>query len=644
MTHSQQWTIKTLATGTTRLLALTLVLTLAACQSIPGSKSPARLSEPGAQAEAAAGNHEDAARIYAELADSAIGNDVSRLRLAAVFSLLDAKNAKRAADELALVPAEDNSELTRDLKDLALAGISIIEGRTEEATERLDIVANLSMSNDARLRYQKYRALNLFELGDPALATSYLTRRELWLTSERDITENHQLIWDGLRQSDPVVINNARETSSDQTVAGWIDLVLSTNPVRNNERALQAAVIDWKRRYSSHAANATFVPALLGETQVEFGAPRQIALMLPLSGRGRGAATAIRDGFLAAHLTDAPAFNGPRIQIYDSSTDGAIVTYQRALTDGADLVVGPLTKSSVQEIALLGQLDAPLIALNRLPDGEYAPYGMIQFALAPEDEANAAAERAIAAGRRRAVALVPLGDWGDRVIASFRDRLEREGGRLLDFERFDPAETDFSQQISRVMQISASVGRRQRLRNLVAEPMQFEPRRRQDVDVIFLAARADNARAIKPQLRFHYSGDIPVYATSAAYTEDGRSNRDIRGIEFPEIPWLIAPEEAPMPAASEFQQYWRSEPQIQRLYAMGMDAYRLIDAVYVEKREGSTNGATGRLQLGTDGRVYRQLKWVRHDGEQLVRQPDLELATEYGTAPQWQRTEAIDNR
>ncbi len=625
------------------VFVLITALALSACESLPVPGTSSRPTESSAERLIAKGDYAEAARTYVALASSAIGTESDRLKIAAALAWLDDNQADRADAIInTLNPIAEGDPLAVDL-GLARIGVSLQNGDIENARDALEQLPQNNLPTKARLRYQLYRGLQLFADDEPARATSFLTRREHWLSTERTIAANHQTIWDGLRGSDDSSLREALAATTDKLVAGWIDLVLSTNAVRNSENAMRAATLDWAQRHPAHPANATFVGVILSQPQVEFGVPRQIALMLPLSGRGRSAARAIRDGFLAAHIHDGSNLDAPRIQIYDASQSGAAVAYEQARNDGADLIVGPLTKTAVEELANLGELDIPVLALNRLAASSFAPYGMLQFALAPEDEAETAARRAISENKRRVIALVPIGDWGERVLQAFTGTLQANGGQLLDYELYDPAETDYSAQIERVMQISASVARRNRVRNLVAQPLQFEPRRRQDVDLIFMAARAENARAIKPQLKFHYSGDLPVFATSTVYAEDGRSNRDLRNVQYADIPWIVDPENAPAPAAKEFSDYFRSEPQVQRLYAMGMDAYRLIIPLFVDKGEGLTRGATGILSLGPDGRVRRDLSWVRFDGDTPILEEPLSDFREFERPLSWPSDQAPDN-
>ena len=145
--------------------------------------------------------------------------------------------------------------------------------------------------------------------------------------------------------------------------------------------------------------------------------------------------------------------------------------------------------------------------------------------------------RAIGDGHTRSVALVPNNDWGRRVLSAFATEFEQLGGTLLDYRSYTPANQDFSRTIEDLMALSGSVQRYQRLRANIGAPLQFDPRRRQDTDFIFLAADAAAGRLLKSQLKFHYSGDIPAYSTSSIFELDGRSNSDLNGIMFADAPW-----------------------------------------------------------------------------------------------------------
>ena len=224
----------------------------------------------------------------------------------------------------------------------------------------------------------------------------------------------------------------------------------------------------------------------------------------------------------------------------------------------------------------------------------------------------------------RGVALVPNSDWGRRVLTSFATEFEQLGGTLLDYRSYIPSNPDFSATIEDLMGLSGSVSRYQRLRANIGGPLQFDPRRRQDSEFVFLAADAPAGRLLKAQLKFHYSGDLPVYSTSSINAQDGRSNTDLNGIMFADTPWIVAPQSWLAHLPPLYAEYWPEERRLGRLHAMGYDAYQLIGALYAARTGPmpEIDGASGRLYLDRDGRVHRRLAWARFQRGEPVWLPD----------------------
>ena len=172
--------------------------------------------------------------------------------------------------------------------------------------------------------------------------------------------------------------------------------------------------------------------------------PRQVALLLPLSGRNATAGRAVQNGFFGAYYGASLGLeDAQEVRVYDVvQSGGAPAAYNQALADGAQFIVGPLVRQQVNELAVQPTLPVPVLALNYAQDERRMPPGMFQFALAPEDEAAAAARRAVLDGRRRALALVPNNDWGRRLLASFANELAAQGGQLLEHRFYQPTDQD----------------------------------------------------------------------------------------------------------------------------------------------------------------------------------------------------------
>ena len=185
--------------------------------------------------------------------------------------------------------------------------------------------------------------------------------------------------------------------------------------------------------------------------------PRQVALLLPLSGRAASAGFAVRDGFLGAYYDDGSS-SRPRVRIYDVAERDAPSAYLQALADGSDFVVGPLTREEVASLATLADGRATTLALNFLPDGVAVPDRFYQYALSPEDEARLAARRVAADGRLSGVTLVPQSDWGRRVHAAFAEEFAAAGGQVVDQADYLPSTADFNETLRRLLQTTGQRG------------------------------------------------------------------------------------------------------------------------------------------------------------------------------------------
>ncbi len=96
-------------------------------------------------------------------------------------------------------------------------------------------------------------------------------------------------------------------------------------------------------------------------------------------------------------------------------------------------------------------------------------------------------------------------------------------------------------QIAELFQLRASEQRAKQLQNTLATKVAAQPARRPDIDFIFLAASAQQARIIKPTLSFQYAGDVPIYATSAINPGTAEVYPELDGLQFSESHGFLTP-------------------------------------------------------------------------------------------------------
>lgn len=487
-----------------------------------------------------------------------------------------------------------------------------LRGRSFDALRALP-AEGTSLPASLAATVEALRAEALFALGDPLAATRALVQRERDLGGDpARIAENHDQIWNGLVATP--LSEEARRLMplQDPMTRGWLELAWLMQQG-------SADFATWRRLFPGHPAEARIASIRSGQqaARLAFDPGRYrpspggaVALLLPLSGALATGGAAIGDGFLAGHF--ASGESDPAIRFYDagSTPEQAVSAYRQALADGAVAVVGPLQKEAVTAVARLGTPPVAVVALNTLEAG-FAPPGLLQLGLNPEDEVAAAAAQAASEGRLRALALVPEGDWGRRVLASFERELSRLGGRVVENARYVSGTSDPSGPVRELMNLAESEARHRALTAVIGVPSEFEPRRRQDVDLVFVAANTADARTILPQLSFQRAGSLPVYTTALVY--GGGGGVEVDRVRFCDMPWMIDRQgpwrDARLEAENWFSDTAKRQP---RLFALGIDAFHVLrQARSVGLQPGErVEGATGRLVLQAGGQFSRELGCV----------------------------------
>jgi hypothetical protein len=304
----------------------------------------------------------------------------------------------------------------------------------------------------------------------------------------------------------------------------------------------------------------------------------------------------------------------PLLNVYDSAQMGATTAYRRAIADGAQFVVGPLTKDEVAAVANSGETAILTLALNQLADETVPPPMMFRFALDPEEEARQVAQRVVTDGRMRGLVLLPNNEWGQRLFRAFDNELKTLGGAIAGLRFYDPTERDFSGPIRSILLIDESRARANALSSALGTRFEFEPRRRGDAQFVFVGAQPVQGRSLRPALRFHLAEDLPVYATSDIFEPNSEANDDLEGVIFPDMPWVISPDAVSTELRNALRKHWPLRARGRgRLYAFGFDAYRLIPLLKAGRvgREHAIPGMTGTLSIDDHGSVHRRLEWAR---------------------------------
>ncbi len=575
--------------------ALAATLLAAGCSLVKPVPSTAQNQEH-AQQLAAQGKHSDAARAYADLAaESPAEHDSYELLSAEQWALAgDIAAAKQA---FASLSPDARSKLPAS-RAIVAAEIALAENDGARAIRELDSIPVPTQPELAQ-NYWWLRGKGAFLTGHPVEGTRAFLERERFLTDPAALRASREELFALIRGAAERGISLKPPPNADPILAGWLALGPVAVEMTRNPMHAAAALANWKRLYPVHPANDSVLMLAQNQIAVATEFPNQIALLLPLSGRSEAVGVAVRDGFLAAYL-EQDAASRPHVKIYDVAAESVAGAYHHAIDEGAGFVVGPLTKEDVAAIAPLSGGRTPVLALNFLTDSVSAAPNFYQFALLPEDEARSVAQRLVADGKLKGVAIIPSGEWGNRVAAAFAQELTQHGGTLLDVGRYENARADFSDIIKQILQVHGVKG----------EPATH----RTDADFVFIAGAAGTARLIMPQLKFNYAGDVPVYATSDSFEPDPSANVDLDGMFFVDMPWMVSADPVTGQIRDSVRAAWPARTaRRDRLYAFGFDAYRLVPALRSKSLSppNKISGVTGKLSLDAQNRIHRELDWAQ---------------------------------
>lgn len=589
-----------------------LIMVLASCASAPPPSPSTPQPAPDPQAAFNRGHYAEAARLWQSAALAAAPEKADAMRISAADAWLLADDPDRAEDLLRWIDKDALSPSERARLELVQAELAIRSGYIPDAAALLNAARdNLPPGSEARfttLQAQVAAALALESRVDLNRINDLADRM-----TEYDPVSALKLLQalEAVPTAELLVL--ASRPGTDPDLDPWLDLALVVRQNLVVANHLEPAVMAWKARHADHYLAVNDVLDLWLNYRQGFQAPAKVAVLLPASGRLQAAADAIRDGLVSAFL-DNPGQSQILFINSGNEPDSIPGAYFEARDQGADYIIGPLQTEAITALLQLSDLRTPVLALNDVPAG-YPPHlGLANringISLSQDAEVRATAARMAAAGFSRAMVLAPENEWGERIVATFREEFLQDERQIVVSGRFQEMENDHSAVLERLLQLDASRARKQQLENTLQMQLEYEPVRRDDVDVIFLAANTIQGRLIRPQLRFHNAGDIPVYASARIYSglPDPTRDQDLNGVRFPSSPLQIRYASA------------RSKPNINSLkngsfvamYALGRDAWNILPWLGLMRSDPdfSFPGQSGSYTAGPVETLQREPAWA----------------------------------
>lgn len=422
-------------------------------------------------------------------------------------------------------------------------------------------------------------------------------------------------IWQNLRLVPLSDLAQADYVGKDPHVHAWLELAKEIQLNQGNLEHQFQALKSWKLRWPEHPAS-NILPSELAVLQtLPESRPAHIVLALPLSGQLAQVGTAIRNGLLAAMYAN-PLSYGSSFEFYDTAKHTMEDLYTKLSIDNT-LVIGPLDKTSINRITQFDHIPVKTLALNYTSgDDDKLPANLLQFGLSPEQEAVQVAQRLGQKRFNRVVVIAPQNELGLRIHDAFVSEFTQQSGTILKSVFFTKQE-DLAIAVADALGTADSQKRSSRLQEVTKLPLHFDPRRRRDLDAIFLIATPEQAKQLNPLLAYNFASDVPTFATSLIHDPKSQENTDLNNIQFIQMPWLLDNSNAlkatlasSLPAESEHYS---------QFHALGVDAMELAPRLpLLEKITYSQiEGQTGKLSLH-NGKIQRLMQWATFKNGKVV--------------------------
>ncbi|MEM7358592.1 MAG: penicillin-binding protein activator [Pseudomonadota bacterium] len=555
------------------------------------------------------------AEYYRRLADSSqASTETIDATLSAAEFYIQADDPRRAERSIAdltpaqLTPMQDNryqvilaylayAQMDYDLAlDRIYAMFSRMQSR-QQATLANEQQPEFSQANT--VNQQRVDALLLASfchqaLGEYDLAITNLVERESLLFGAAR-AETTRYIWQVINSLDVAQRQAVIDSTSNAVVRNRFEQSLQGEVGTSAQQPRQFD--QWRRSLPENQAD-------LMESRWGPSAPRNIAILLPLSSRFNKAAQAVRDGIEYQHSLNQSNYR-PQINVYDvgDSPWQIMQFYAAAQQSGADLIIGPLGKDYANQLTSSNQAGAAIPTVL-LGGDQFLPRHAARLTISPEHQGRLVSERAMASGYVNAAILVPNTTTGTRTADAFTRHWLQNGGKLSKAVSYSPRQFDHSTELKQLFDINQSEFRHRRISDVLGFKPKFAAYRRTDIDFIFMIADNKSGRIVRPQINFFSGATVPVLAPSSIYNgiPDETNNVDLDDTSFPVMPWVLMSNEV-SPYAG----------QLNMLFAMGSDAYQLA-ANFREMRSNQNlalQGNMGILSIEPNGEVINQPVWAK---------------------------------
>ncbi|WP_414040723.1 penicillin-binding protein activator [Acidithiobacillus sp. M4-SHS-6] len=465
------------------------------------------------------------------------------------------------------------------------------QGQTPRAKGNLEELLSIaSTPQNVRAEAMGTLATLYTQEGHELTALNFLIERDSLLSGPA-ISKNHQRIHALLDSVSSARIQNWQGRSGNPLVQEWLAIALISRHNPDPEQR-KAAIDAWMAAHPGHPPINFSSHDELNVADTSNQPSGDICALLPTTGPYAELSQAISAGMETAAQLKA----GPAVKLLQSTGNPSFtaVLFERGVKEGCQIFVGPWLPQDINAVVGVRKpSDPPVIALGS--DAGVRQPGLYVFSLGRDVAARQIAEQGYGAGYRQVYVLYPQDSSGASIQADFIQTWKKMGGTVAGVATYLPGHS--------------LNGQVQQLLSGNSDSHAF----------VFLVANTQNASAAVTAIRA-VNSNIPIFSPAllhgATLPADAGS---LAGVASVDMPWIIQPATTKPQAAALLHSTLPDASAAQwRMAAFGLDAYQLAERILAKKFSQPIEGATGTLHFGKEGRIVRDMDWMKIENGAIV--------------------------
>lgn len=558
----------------------------------------------------------NASQYLADAAKASSAEQRDRLMLQAAHAFINQGDTTNAAQTLASIKASlvQKPELLAQHKYLT-ARVLELTSTYDDALAQLNYPSQWRLAEWQMANYYQLKARLYQLIKQPIEQARQLSLLSLYLPKPDSYRVNDE-IWRILQPLHEQTLLSFSQDTSTPVFTGWLQLAYIAKHYAIDPQVLVQQLSAWQHDNPRHPAAMKLPTDLEQAVNVKPYRPKNIAVLLPLSGSRAAIANPIKQGIVSSYLANPD--DSVSVNFFDSA-QGADIAYQQAVNAGAEFIIGPLLQSEVATIieaqnAAPQNTPLPQLFLNKAdnitPNAE-----QFFFALSPTDEAIDAAQKLFKDGIEKPLLLASNDNIGRRMADAFNEKWQALTEETAEVHFYNSGD-EMKVTVQKSLGVIDSKERIARIKALLGNQIEADFRSRRDIDAIYMISSSQDLPLLKPFIDVNFSvfaQPVPLYTTSRSRIENNSraAAQELNNLTISDIPWLLKANAETAEVAKLWPNWSNSQ---KRLYIMGYDALQLVSKLaQMRALPGyQYSGGSGLLSAAPDGTINRQLSWGRY--------------------------------